>query len=64
MKRYVVRRAIQSIFLLLAITFIGFMLMRLAPGGPLQFYEDPRVTPDRIKELERSLGLDQPLLMQ
>lgn len=64
MKRYVVRRAIQSIFLLLAITFIGFMLMRLAPGGPVQFYEDPRVTPDRIKELERSLGLDQPLLIQ
>ena len=64
MKRYVVRRAIQSIFLLLAITFIGFMLMRLAPGGPLQFYEDPRVTPDRIKELESSLGLDQPLLIQ
>lgn len=64
MKRYVVRRAIQSIFLLLAITFIGFMLMRLAPGGPVQFYEDPRVTPERIKELEASLGLDQPLVVQ
>lgn len=64
MKRYVIRRAIQSIFLLLAITVIGFVLMHLAPGGPVQFYEDPRVTPERIKELERSLGLDQPLPLQ
>lgn len=64
MKRYVIRRAIQSIFLLLAITVIGFVLMHLAPGGPVQFYEDPRVTPERIKELERSLGLDQPLPFQ
>jgi len=64
MQRYVIRRAIQSIFLLLAITFIGFMLMHLAPGGPVQFYEDPRINPERIKELERSLGLDEPLLVQ
>jgi len=64
MKRYVIRRAIQSVFLLLAITVIGFTLMHIAPGGPVQFYEDPRVTPERIKELERSLGLDQPLPLQ
>lgn len=64
MKRYVIRRGIQSIFLLLAITIIGFTLMHLAPGGPMQFYDDPRVNPERIKELERSLGLDQPLPVQ
>jgi len=64
MKRYVIRRTIQSVFLLLAITVIGFMLMYLAPGGPVQFYEDPRVTPERLKELERRLGLDQPLPVQ
>lgn len=64
MKRYVIRRAIQSVFLLLAITVIGFTLMHIAPGGPVQFYEDPRVTPERIKQLERALGLDQPLPVQ
>jgi peptide/nickel transport system permease protein len=64
MKRYVIRRAIQSVFLLLAVSIISFTLMRIAPGGPVQFFEDPRVTPERVRQLQHQLGLDQPLPIQ
>jgi len=64
MSRYFVRRSIQSVFLLLAISIISFALIHLAPGGPVQFFEDPRSTPERVKRLEQSLGLDKPLPVQ
>lgn len=64
MKRYVIRRTIHSIFLLLAISVIAFLLMRVAPGGPIQFFEDPRVTAEQIAELEKKLGLHEPLPVQ
>ena len=41
--RYVVRRLIQAVFLMLLITLLNFVIMRLAPGGPAQFAEDPRI---------------------
>lgn len=64
MSRYVVRRVIQSIFLLLAISILGFALMRLAPGGPVQFFDNPRVSPQQIRDLEERLGLHDPLPVQ
>ncbi|NIO70807.1 MAG: ABC transporter permease subunit [Anaerolineae bacterium] len=64
MRRYVIRRAIQSVFLLWTISLISFALMHLAPGGPVQFFEDPRMNPADIAALEHSLGLDQPLPVQ
>ena len=39
--RYVARRLIQAVFLMLLITVLNFTIMRLAPGGPAQFAEDP-----------------------
>ena len=65
MKRYAVRRALQSMFILLAVTVISFVLMRVSPGSPLAWVgEDPRVGPERIKELEENLGLNRPLPIQ
>ncbi len=64
MQRYVVRRSIQSVFLLLAVSIISFALIHLAPGGPVPFFDDPRATPERVKRMEQSLGLDQPLPVQ
>ncbi len=64
MKRYVIRRSIQSVFLLLGISIISFSLMHLSPGGPVQFLEDPRLTREHKEALEHQLGLDQPLPIQ
>ncbi|MFB0546561.1 MAG: ABC transporter permease [Anaerolineae bacterium] len=64
MRRYVIRRSIQSVFLLLGISIISFSLMHLAPGGPVQFIEDPRLTQKHKEALEHALGLDRPLPVQ
>ncbi len=64
MLRYVIRRLIQSVFLLLGISLLAFTLQRLAPGGPASFVEDPRLDRAYQEQLRRELGLDQPLPVQ
>src|SRR5438132_4027380 len=65
MGRYVLRRLIQSIPLLLGISVITFAILKLTPGGPLAAYEaNPSVTPEDMQRLEHALGLDQPVPVQ
>ena len=59
------RRAAQSIPLLLIVSLLVFALLHAAPGGPLTIYlENPGVRPEDIERLRRALGLDQPLATQ
>ena len=39
MGRYVTRRLLQALPLLLAITAISFAIIKVSPGGPLAAYE-------------------------
>jgi peptide/nickel transport system permease protein len=64
MSRYVLRRTIQSVFLLLGISAIVFFVMRLAPGGPGAFTEDPRLGKVYQEQQRQEFGLDQPLPVQ
>ncbi len=65
MRRFIVRRSIQSVGLLLAISFIGFMIIHLAPGGPeVKFMSDPRMTPADIQRIRAHYGLTDPLPVQ
>jgi peptide/nickel transport system permease protein len=49
MIKYIIRRAIGLIPLLLGIVIVSFALMKLAPGGPeRQFNQNPRVTEEQI----------------
>lgn len=61
MGRYVTRRLIQTIPLLLGITFVVFMVMQAVPGGPLSAYENnPKITPEDLVRLREKYGLDIP----
>ena len=62
--RYVVRRLIQAVFLMLLITVLNFAIMRLAPGGPAQFADDPRISPEFREIMLESYGLNQPIPVQ
>jgi peptide/nickel transport system permease protein len=63
--RYVVRRLIQALPLLLGISIVSFAILKLAPGGPLAAYAaNPYVTDEDLQRLERAFGLDQPLHVQ
>lgn len=64
MTRFIIRRVIQSIFLLIGISAVAFFIQRLAPGGPQAFTQDPRLPPEYWEEQRRDLGLDQPIPIQ
>jgi peptide/nickel transport system permease protein len=63
--RYIVRRLVQAVPLLLAISAVAFAILKAQPGGPLAAYEgNPDFTEaDRLR-LEHAFGLDQPLPLQ
>jgi peptide/nickel transport system permease protein len=49
MSKYIIRRVIGLIPLLMGIILVSFFLMKLAPGGPqAQFNQNPRVTQEQI----------------
>ena len=65
MLNYIVRRLLQIIPLLLAISLIGFFVMQLAPGDYLNTLRmNPNVSEDLVQELKEDYGLDQPLWKQ
>src|ERR1700752_1473238 len=63
---FVLRRAVLSIPLLVGITFISFLVISLAPGGPLDFLtpEDPNASGEVKERLIQEFGLDQPIHVQ
>jgi peptide/nickel transport system permease protein len=65
MTRYIVRRGIQSFFLLWLATLIAFTIYQMAPGGPIQFLDDdPNATTADVNRLARLYGLDRSIPVQ
>lgn len=67
MGRYVVRRLLQAVPLLIAVSAITFGLLQMAPGGPLAIGENPsgeRATAEQLDRLRQRYGLDDPLPVQ
>lgn len=66
MLRYVARRLLLMIPLILGITLISFIVVRLAPGGPVEMATDlsPKVTAEARERLRAYYGLDRPLHVQ
>jgi peptide/nickel transport system permease protein len=64
MSRYIVRRLLEAIPLLLLVSLVMFFVLRLVPGGPLAVYARGQTSPEALAELRVKLGLDQPLIVQ
>jgi peptide/nickel transport system permease protein len=65
MLQYVLRRLLQAIPMLIGISFAAFVLMRLAPGGPMAIYaQNPNMSEADMRRIEHILGLDQPIHIQ
>ncbi|MCW5853586.1 MAG: ABC transporter permease [Anaerolineae bacterium] len=65
MQRYILRRVLQSIPLLIGITIVVFLLVHAAPGNPLGEFEfNPNIKPEDIARIRSNLGLDKPLYEQ
>jgi peptide/nickel transport system permease protein len=62
---YICQRLIQSAFLLVLVSMIGFAVLHLAPGGPLsQFALTPGLSQADLDRIAAQLGLDRPLPVQ
>ncbi len=63
---FALRRLVISVPLLVGITFVSYLVISLAPGGPLDFLtpEDPNASPEVKRRLIEEFGLDQPIYVQ
>jgi oligopeptide transport system permease protein len=62
MLRFLFYRLLQSVAVILTVLVVTFVLLKLAPGSP---YTKERNLPEHLRvELERQMGLDQPLHVQ
>ena len=69
MTAYLIRRAIQMSIVVLMATFAIFLLLNIAPGGPLSGLRlsadrKSRVSDADIARLEAYLGLDKPMILR
>lgn len=61
---YFIRRTVQSIFILWAISILAFALTHLTPGGPITVFEDPFISPETAQQINTALGLSEPIPVQ
>ncbi|SFI88161.1 ABC transporter permease [Thermoflavimicrobium dichotomicum] len=61
---YTVRRLLMLIPVLIGMSIITFAVVHLIPGDPAQTIAGEKATPQRVEEIRKELGLDQPLYKQ
>ena len=67
MGKYIGKRLIQLAIILLAISFITFLLLYIAPGDPAEkkiTAQGLAVTPELLEATSEKMGLDQPFIVQ
>lgn len=64
MARYLLRRLLLTLPVLLGVATLVFALIHLVPGDPAQSMLGESASPAEIARLQKTLGLDQPLLTQ
>ncbi len=64
MSRYIIRRLIQLIPLLIGISILVFLLVHLSPGDPIRMLLGEDATTEDVARLNAVYGFDQPLHIQ
>src|ERR1700722_11044901 len=66
MKKFILRRLLMMVPLLLGISIISFGIMQLAPGDPasLSAAMNQKIDPTYIEKLRASYGLNDPIYVQ
>ena len=64
MLRYIAGRLLESLAVLLVVSFAIYGLIGLMPGDPIDMMVqgDPNLTPDDAKRLKALYGLDRPIM--
>jgi peptide/nickel transport system permease protein len=61
---YLARRLLYAIPIALAVGFVCFMLVQIAPGDPINAIVPPDAPADVVEQVRRDYGLDKPLPVQ
>jgi oligopeptide transport system permease protein len=64
MIQYIIRRLLQFIPVILAVTIFTFMMVRVIPGGPFDRIGDKTLPPEIVANLEAKYALDKPVWQQ
>ena len=64
MFRYLVRRLAWAVVLFVCVTMVTYVIFYVIPANPAQLAAGKAATPEKIQEVERFLGLDQPVYVQ
>ena len=64
MAGYIIRRCLQSLLVLVAVTMVVFGILKLAPGNAAQVMAGLSATPEDLAAIEHRMGLDRPIHIQ
>jgi len=64
MFRYVIKRLLSTIPVLIGISLLLFFMLRMLPGDPAQVLAGQMATPEEIETIRHQLGLDRPIHLQ
>lgn len=64
MGKYILRRVLLMIPIVLGVATLSFILMKLAPGDPAAAYLGDKATPENVAQLRQAWGLDEPMIIQ
>lgn len=64
MRRYLLRKIVTALIVLLAISLIVFALIELQPGNPYSFMMSPNTSPEVYEEMLEKLGYYDPFIIK
>jgi peptide/nickel transport system permease protein len=62
--RHILQRLAIALPVILGVTIINYAIINLAPGSPVDVLVDPMAGPEARQQMERQLGLDQPIYVR
>jgi peptide/nickel transport system permease protein len=64
MIRFILKRLLHAVPILLGVSILLFFVLHFAPGDPSYYYFNPDSSPETQARMAQNLGLDQPLAVQ
>src|SRR5262245_1157593 len=64
MQRYILRRLLQTVPVLLLFSVVVFAVLRLVPGDPATAMLGLQATPEAVAQIRQEMGLDKPIMVQ
>ena len=64
MLRFIIRRLLQMVGVMIALSLLLFLWLRSLPGGTVSAMLGERATPETRARLTKALGLDEPIWVQ